>query len=347
VSQLVREQPAFQLNAAAGTDPQIKYLYTTPAVPGRDSVRADDDEERLADPANPLVGPRQTFWDWRAAMNWIFGGIGSGLAITAWLAYALGAIDSGRAAFLLFASAVLVATGLTCVFFKIGRKLRFWRAATRFQSSWMARELYAALVYFPAVLWSFLAPAPASFGLAALGAAAFLACQAKILHRARGIPAWRAPLVPWMIFATGLAEGAGAFAILGAPRSVAAYAIAALLIAVNFALWRSYAGSARAEGIPPLSRRAIHAMSLPLHVVGHALPLALLAAAWLAPAAATILLPFAGLGMIAGGVLWKYGLVVKASYYQGFDLPRVPQRGSGTRAAPARLDLAAMARRPA
>ena len=44
-------------------------------------------------------------------------------------------------------------------------------------------------------------------------AAAFLACQAKILHRARGIPAWRAGLVPWMLGIGGLAEGFGAFAI--------------------------------------------------------------------------------------------------------------------------------------
>ena len=28
----------------------------------------------MSDPANPLVGPLQTLWDWRAAMNWIFGG---------------------------------------------------------------------------------------------------------------------------------------------------------------------------------------------------------------------------------------------------------------------------------
>src|SRR5690606_36634430 len=71
VSRLAREQPTMQLNAAVCTDPQIKYLYTTPAVPGRDVAPDSQDEERLADPANPLVGPLQKFWDWRAAMNWI------------------------------------------------------------------------------------------------------------------------------------------------------------------------------------------------------------------------------------------------------------------------------------
>ncbi len=58
--------PHFQLNAELGTNPQIKYLYTTPAVPGRAAGAAEMDEERLSDPANPLVGPLQTLWDWRA-----------------------------------------------------------------------------------------------------------------------------------------------------------------------------------------------------------------------------------------------------------------------------------------
>src|SRR5690606_36732689 len=54
VSKLVAENPAFQMHEELGTDPQIKYLYTTPAVPGRDPESDDCDDERLADPANPL-----------------------------------------------------------------------------------------------------------------------------------------------------------------------------------------------------------------------------------------------------------------------------------------------------
>jgi phenylacetyl-CoA:acceptor oxidoreductase subunit 1 len=346
VSQLLRENPSMQLNADAGTDPQIKYLYTTPAVPGRDAPAQEEDEERLADPANPLVGPLQRFWDWRAAMNWICGGIGAGLAILAGLALAAGWIDAARAPAIYLASAAIVSLGLFCVFLKIGRQGRFWRAASRPQTSWMSRELYAAIVFYPAVLACWVAPGPLAFATASIAAAAFLWCQAKILHRARGIPAWRAPLVPWMICATGLAEGVGAFFVWDATGNADAFAFAAVLIVANFALWRSYAASAREQGIPPLARLAIGSISRPLHLLGHALPLGLMAAAWFAPAAAWMLAPFAGIAMIAGGVLWKYALVVHAGYFQGFQLPRVPQRGSGAFAAPARLDLAAMARRP-
>jgi hypothetical protein len=38
--------------------------------------------------------------------------------------------------------------------------------------------------------------------------------KAKILHRARGIPAWRVPLMPWMIVATGVLEGLGAVMLM-------------------------------------------------------------------------------------------------------------------------------------
>ena len=64
-----------------GNDPQIKYLIETPAVPARPSDDSDLDEEALSDIENALVGKRQTFWDMRAAMNFIMGGIGSGTVV--------------------------------------------------------------------------------------------------------------------------------------------------------------------------------------------------------------------------------------------------------------------------
>lgn len=346
VSQLVKDSPSLQLNAALGTDPQIKYLYTTPAVPGRATGVEDDEEERLADPANPLVGSLQHFWDWRAAMNWMFGGTGTGLAIAACLALWLGAVPARAMPALLFASAALVAAGLGFVFLKIGRKLRFWRAASRPDTSWMSREIYAVLVFFPAVLWSLVAPGRAAFTVAALGAAAFLACQAMILFKARGIPAWRVPLIPGMLVATGLLEGFGALAIGTALLESSGLAIAGAgivaLAAGNALLWWRYRQTAKAQGVPPLARRVIDGVSVPLHVVGHALPVLLVASTLLAPASATLLVALAGATAVAGGALWKFTIVVRASYMQGFKLTHMPQRGSGRRAAPSRMDASAM-----
>jgi len=52
---------------------------------------------------------------------------------------------------------------------------------------------------------------------------------------------------------------------------------------------------------------------------------------WPAAPAAAIL---AGLAAIAGGFFWKFGVIIRACHQQGFALARMPQRGSGTRAAP-------------
>jgi phenylacetyl-CoA:acceptor oxidoreductase subunit 1 len=335
--------PHFQLNAALGTDPQIKYLYTTPAVPGREAGAAERDEERLSDPANPLVGPLQTLWDWRAAMNWIFGGIGAGFAAIAWLASLAGVVYADMVPALHFIAGGIMALGLFFVFLKIGRKLRFWRAVSRPQTSWMTRELYVVVAFYPAVLANLLWPSALLSALGGLLALAFVFCQAKILHMARGIPAWRVPLIPWMILATGLLEGLGVAALLlawfkglGEPRALLAVAGLAL-VAVNAGLWVAYRRTAAEEGVVPLARRVIGDNSLTVHLVGHALPALMFLLALVNPSLATIYLGVAGVAAIAGGAFWKFTLIVRAGFQQGFSLPAVPQRGSGARAAPPRL----------
>jgi phenylacetyl-CoA:acceptor oxidoreductase subunit 2 len=52
---------------------------------------------------------------------------------------------------------------------------------------------------------------------------------------------------------------------------------------------------------------------------------------------AYVYLGVAGVAAIAGGAFWKFTVIVRAGYQQGFALPAVPQRGSGTRAAPVRI----------
>jgi phenylacetyl-CoA:acceptor oxidoreductase subunit 1 len=342
VSALVREHPNFQLNAELGTDPQIKYLYTTPAVPGRSAGAAEADEERLSDPSNPLVGRLQTFWDWRAAMNWIFGGISSGLAVAAWLASVAGIVPLERVAAAQLGAAVLMAMGLFFVFLKIGRKLRFWRGISRPQTSWMTREIYAVALFYPAVLANLLWPGAGLSMLAGVFALVFLFCQAKILHLARGISAWRVALVPWMIVASGLLEGAGlltlmllwirGFGTVSPPLALAGLALSAL----NAGLWAAYRTGAKNNGIVPLSRRLIDRISLPLHLAGHAFPAVMFILALASPDIARVCLAAGSTAALAGGAYWKFMLVAHGGYQQGFSLPMLPQRGSGTRAAPAR-----------
>ena len=58
------------------------------------------------------------------------------------------------------------------------------------------------------------------------------------------------------------------------------------------------------------------------------------------PAAAgysvTTLLLVAGAGAVLGGTAWKFTVITRAAFQQGFAMPWLPRRGSGTRAAPFR-----------
>ena len=379
VSQLVRDNPAFQMHEELGTDPQIKYLYTTPAVPGREPEAADNSDDRLADSANPLVGKIQQFWDWRAAMNWMFGGVGSGFVFAAWLvSFIVPAEAAAEYGLWLsaaqFAGAGLMAIGLFFVFLKIGRKMRFWRAVSRPQTSWMTRELYVVAVFGIAVLLGIATRHPAAQAVAALAALGFLGCQAMILVRARGIPAWRHKFMPWMIFVTGLFEGfallmpafalsiglLAAFQLLVpleifiytslALRTIETVGILIIVLAVaNLILWTAYVRSAAADGIGPLARNVLARVYRRVLILGTGLPAILYLTGLIALGMGQTGTRLAIGVWLAGSILaifcgayWKFMIVARAGYQQGFAMPRQPHRGSGERAAPPRLDGTAM-----
>ena len=346
VSELARDNRSFQMHAELGNDPQIKYLYEIPkTVPGREPDAGDADDERQSDTANSLVGKRQVFWDYRAAMNFILGGMSSGLVVLAWLANVGGVLGAQSLPWVYLAAALSMATGLTFVFMEIGRKMRFLRVILRPQSSWMTRETWCVAVLYPLVAASFLYPGPAVYALAALAALCFLGCQARILYACKGIPTWRAPLIPWMLAATGLFEGMGLLVIVlffaGVPVT-SVMALGGLVLALaNAALWRRYLGTAKARGIGPLSRLDLAEITPTLHLVGHAVPAILFALRLaLGPGIGGELVAIAGLATLAGGVMWKFTVITRACHQQGSALPVLPQRGSGKRAAPERLVMA-------
>ena len=122
VSKLTAERDFFQMHEELGNDPQIKYLIETPAVPSRLSDENDLNDEALSDTENALVGKRQDFWDMRAAMNFILGGIGSGAIIMSYFFSLLGSIETSELMRINLVSGIIIAVGLFFVWLKIGRK---------------------------------------------------------------------------------------------------------------------------------------------------------------------------------------------------------------------------------
>lgn len=266
----------------------------------------------------------QRHWDGRAAGNFMGGGIGSGLIVATALA--------GGPAGLHGLGALLVAAGLTSVWFEIGRPWRALNVLLHPRRSWMSREALVAPVLLAAA-------ATAAFGLpgaapaAALLALAFVGCQGNMLRAARGIPAWREPRIVPLIVATGLAEGAGLWLLVTSPHGPAPWPLWSLfagVLLVRLLVWNRWragvTSTPRALATIDRAGRAFKAATL--------LPLALVVIVVLAPLpheAALLLQALAGGIAAAGGLWFKFTLVTRAAFNQGFALPHLPVRGARRR----------------
>lgn len=259
----------------------------------------------------------QHHWDWRAAGNFICGGTGTGLVIASALAWATG-VSSWLT---LFVGLGFVGLGLLFVWLEIGRP---WRAINVFfhpHTSWMTRE---ALLGPPLMA----AGAAALFldfrfvVLAALFAAGYLYCQARMLHASRGIPAWCQKELPLLIIATGLAEGTGLYLLLGVPSKVmitAALAAGVFREIVREAYRRGLLrAKAPAGTLAWFSRPAENALSAGRLAAIILLMFAL--AGWPIAALGGLLALVTGWGL-------KFMLITQAAFNRGPILPHTPVRG--------------------
>ena len=274
-------------------------------------------------------GPKpwhQTNWDFRAAFNFILGGTGAGLLAA--VAFSGVAGDALRAEILL--GMALIGAGLLSVWFEIGRPLRALHVGFNPFTSWMTRESFAAGVVFALGLAAAWLGSQSLAQAAALAALAFAYCQGRMLHAAKGIPAWRVPALAWLIFTTALAEGAGLFVVLAAlfdtpAGGVLAYFSLALL--ARGLAWSIYRGGAGKITV----RAALAALDRSgkfLIQFGTIAPLALLLLGLLAADIARGAALLAGVGALAAGWQFKFVLITRAAYNQGFTLPHLPVRGT-------------------
>lgn len=333
VSRLLREQRSFRMHAELGTNPGFHYLYggqNGPAPEPRSSAAAAvaDAGQIRARGVEPV---QQQHWDWKAAGNFVCGGMGSGLFVFA----APAGLGYGELTPLGWAALGIVGLGLFLVWLKIGRPLRFINVLRQPRRSWMAREAWIAAIFFPLAglaLWS---QEPALLAAAAVVAVSFLASQAMILREAKGIPAWRAAWIVPLLMTTGLAEGSGLFLAAIVPFAalqplfgpVAAIALA--LTGLRGWVWRSYQVALQASGAPTRTLAALRDYRPWFFIVGLALPSALIAAGAVVTTAAPVLFAIAGLCIAAAGAALKFILITRAGFNQGFALTHTPVRGSG------------------
>jgi len=331
VSHLLREQRCFRMHEEVGTAPGFYYLYGSADEPPLADLRAL--------PAAPVTTLRnrgvepfhQQHWDWKAAGNFVCGGMGTGLLLFA----AAAALWNASSFDLTWVALALVGLGLFLVLLKIGRPSRSIYVLRQPGRSWMAREAWIATALFPVGLFAtWFKSAPLLLTAAALGLM-YLFSQAMILRSAKGIPAWRTSRVVPLMVATGIAEGSGLFLIatqtvpsLAASASIAAVA-AAIVAVIRAWLWNFYDAGLRSKGAPLRTLAVFDGWRRWFIGLGFVLPVVLIALGFVAGAVAPALFVVAGLCIAGSGAVLKYVMVARAGYNQGFALEHVPARGGG------------------
>ncbi len=271
----------------------------------------------------------QTNWDWRAALNFIGGGTGTGLLIAATIAG--GAAYAGLA----LGALACVAFGLAWVWMEIGRPWRAINVIFHPQTSWMTRESLVAAPLFVVALAAAWTGAIWLIVAAAAVAALYLYCQGRILKASKGIPAWREPTIVPLVIATGLAEGVGlaivALAVTGNFTTRWLIAVLVVLLIVRDLMWRQYRRALAGSGAPKGALEVLARIDLPFSLAGNWGPVVLLLVAVPEYGLANALASLAGMAAAGAGWFLKYTIVARAAFNQGYALPALPIRGAGTR----------------
>jgi phenylacetyl-CoA:acceptor oxidoreductase subunit 1 len=351
VSRLLAERgPGARMLEHLGTQPSVVYL-NPPAL----------------DPRPPKL---QHSWHNLAVANFFCGPAGAGLYLLAtlqqWLGgardpgfrfadglAALAAFDGSRISLQQWAGLVgplLAVIGLLSVAAEAGRPLRGFNVFRNIGRSWMSREslfamIFVTLALVDALLWR----SPILQAVAALAGLGVTVSQGIILSQAKGVPAWNVPVMPVLFVTSGLLAGAGALLVLAALAGKTGIApgatiLAALAIAAaDLAVWQRYLAT------PPRTATFLRSVAVlrsrfqwGIVGIGHILPLALAVGAWGLPDA-SVLLPIAGLAMIAGGLIVKSALITKAAFLvDAFDQfgAQVPQHARWYRDAPGTREAA-------
>ena len=270
---------------------------------------------------------QQTNWDARAAGNFTCGGAGAGLIVFAAISGASGQALSG----LMLAGLALVGAGLFCVLLETGRPLRAINVLFNPRTSWMSREAFTAALLFAvgvatAIGWTQIAWFAAALALF------FVYCQARMLGAAKGIPAWREPLVVPLVVSTGLCEGGGLFLFavpLHGAGTLWLLAVFGALLIVRLLVWFAY--RRRLAGtIAPGAAAALDNAGRMLQFLGTLAPLALIAligAEAVSGSQVPLVAAIAGLPATLAGAYLKFTLVTRAGFNQGFALTHLPVRG--------------------
>jgi len=130
---------------------------------------------------------------------------------------------------------------------------------------------------------------------------------------------------------SGLCEGTGLLVAVGflpPPVYAGLTTVLAVLLVLRLRSWRTYRKVLNTSA-PDEALQVIKRMSTPISLLGHLLPIILIASGYIFVGAAPVVGVLAGICALVAGWWMKYMLVTKASYNQGYAINHTPERGAG------------------
>ena len=271
---------------------------------------------------------QQTSWDARAAGNFIGGGAGAGVIVFAALSGAQGPALTG----LMLGGLALVGAGLFCVFLELGRPWRAINVLFNPRTSWMSREAFTAALLLPVGVGAAVGVS-SCIPIAAVLAVVFVFCQGRMLQAAKGIPAWREPLLAPLILTTALTEGGGVFFLTAPLHGAATEPLTAafgVLVIARVLVWLAYRRRLESK-LASGANAALDRAGRVLQLAGTLAPLVLIftiGTGIVGGEQILALAALAGLAALLAGSYFKLTLVTRAGFNQGFALSHLPIRGA-------------------
>jgi len=195
----------------------------------------------------------------------------------------------------------------------------------------MGREAWTTMLLFPAGIIA--AAGITGFAwIAAILALVFVYCQGRMLQAAKGIPAWREPLIAPLFVVTALAEGGGWFFVTdlmhrtGTQATLVAFGVAVLARVFVWLAYRRRLAGVAARGATMALDRTGRVLQIAGTVVPLVLVIAVVTGVVSGPQVA-VLAALAGLAAAIAGAHFKYTLITRAAFNQGFTIAHLPVRG--------------------
>lgn len=271
----------------------------------------------MSEPPSVVLIPArpQTLWGWPAVVNFVLGGLGSGLYLVAAVTAGFGRTPAVLTAAWL--GPLLVLAGFGAVALEAGRPHRGARVLARVTTSWMSRECALGLGFAALAALEFLAPGSLARMAAAALAALFAVAQGFIPRRARAVSAWDVPVLPALFAVSALTSGLGLHALVAAiagdgagPALLAAVAAAAVLVGLVWLAYLAWPGDdAFRTAVRPL-RCGVAAVAT--FATASVLPLVLGLLGIALSRRADLIAALAGVLLIAGQVRLKSALIREA-----------------------------------